>query len=280
MSEQEERVAIRRILVALDASRHSLAALRGAAKLAHSLEAELEGLFVEDADLLKVAGLPMAQELQFPLGIKVRLDLARMERQLRAQASRARQALASVCREEQVEWTFRVVRGDVSAEILEAAARADLLSLGKASRPLIQREQTGSTARAAATQAPRSVLLIPREADIRSPVVVPHNGSPLVRRAMVLAARLTQGLGGYLSILVLSDDPDAEHDVQKQIGDWLGGQDLVVRYRELAGIGVKTLLDGVRTEGGGLLVLSNVIFGAGDVDALLDALECPVLLVR
>jgi nucleotide-binding universal stress UspA family protein len=280
MSEREGGVAIRKILVALDASHHSLAALRGAAKLARSLEAELEGLFVEDVELLKVAGFPMARELQLPFGALARLDPARMERQLRAQAVQAREALASVCREERIEWTFRVVRGDVSATILEAAARADLLSLGKASRPLIRRKQTGSTARTAATQAPRSVLLIPRDAVIRPPIVVPHDGTDRVRRSLVLAAQLAGTIGGYLSVLVLSDEPDVGREVQTQIGDWLGGRDLVVRYRELAGDGVRTLLNGVRTEGGGLLVLSGAIFAPDDLDTLLDALEYPVLLVR
>ncbi|MCB0182612.1 MAG: universal stress protein, partial [Caldilineaceae bacterium] len=41
-----------RILVALDASPHSLAALRAAAKLAATVHAELHGLFIEDDRLL------------------------------------------------------------------------------------------------------------------------------------------------------------------------------------------------------------------------------------
>ena len=41
-------VAIRRILVAIDGSSHSLAALDAAADLASRLRAELSGLFVED----------------------------------------------------------------------------------------------------------------------------------------------------------------------------------------------------------------------------------------
>ncbi|MGD9028912.1 MAG: universal stress protein, partial [Anaerolineae bacterium] len=64
MREQDEELTIRRILIALDASSHSIAALRAAARLASSLEAELHGLFVEDINLLRAAGLPMARELQ------------------------------------------------------------------------------------------------------------------------------------------------------------------------------------------------------------------------
>jgi nucleotide-binding universal stress UspA family protein len=46
---------IRRILVALDASPHSFAALEAAAHLAAHLEAELFGLYVEDENLLRGA---------------------------------------------------------------------------------------------------------------------------------------------------------------------------------------------------------------------------------
>lgn len=280
MSEQEDELTIRRILVALDASHHSLAALRAAVELASRLEAEVRGLFVEDVNLLRVAALPMARELQFPFNATARLNPARMERQLRAQAEQARQALASVCRKEQITWSFHVARGDVVSEVLEAAAEADLLSLGTASRPVLRRRRTGSTARAVATQTTRSVLLIPRDADLCRPVVVPHDGSPAVRRALTLAARLAEHLGGYLSVLVLADTTTASERLQSQIGDWTSGQELVVRYRELPGTGVRTLIDGVRTEGTGTLVLSRAILPADEIGMLLDEAECPVLLVR
>ena len=48
----------RRILVALDASAHSHAALAAAVALAARLHAEIEGLFVEDINLLRLAELP------------------------------------------------------------------------------------------------------------------------------------------------------------------------------------------------------------------------------
>ena len=52
MNERELEPTIRRILVALDASPHSLAALEAASELADALKAELVGIFVEDVNLL------------------------------------------------------------------------------------------------------------------------------------------------------------------------------------------------------------------------------------
>jgi nucleotide-binding universal stress UspA family protein len=280
MSEQDEELTIRRILIALDASHHSLAALRAAARLASSLEAELHGLFVEDINLLRVAGLPMARELQFPFAAHAPMNPERMRRQLRAQASQARRALASVCGEEQIEWTFQVVRGGVSSKVLEEAAKADLLCLGRISRPVMQRPGLGSTARAAAKSAQRSVLLISHGKEIRPPVVVSYDGSADAGHALVLAARLTQELGGFLSILVPADAPSPSEEIKQQIAHRLDGEKLMIHYRELVGGGVIPLISAVQVEGCGILVLSRTILPPDDIGELVDAVDCPVLLVQ
>lgn len=280
MSERDGELMIRRILVALDASRHSLAALEAAVELAASLEAELQGLFVEDVNLLRLAGLPVAREVLYPFVAAARLDRARMERELRAQAAQARRALAAACERRQIKWSFRVVRGEVAPEVLTAALEADLLSLGKASRPLTRRVRLGSTAQAAAAQAPRSVLLLQRDVGVRPPVVVTYDRSPTARQALMMAAHLVQKIGGYLTILILADALDRAQQLQAQAANWLGGQRLLVRYRQLVGAGVATLIHEVRAEGSGVLVLSVAILHPEALQRLLVEVDCPVLLVR
>ncbi len=280
MGEQNDELTIRRILVALDASHHSLAALEAAAELAASLEAELQGLFVEDANLLRVARSPAAREVQYPFVATARLDRARMERQLRAQATQARQALAAACGPRQIKWSFRVVRGEVTPEVLAAALDADLLILGKASRPLTRRMRLGSTARAAAARAPHSVLLLRRDVGIRPPVVVTYDGSPTARQALIMATRLAQRKGGYLVVLILADAPDEAQRLRAQAANWLRGRELVMRYRQLAGAGAATLIQEVRAEGSGVLVLSSTTLPPEPLQTLLDEVDCPVLLVR
>ena len=280
MSRQNDEWTIRRILVALDASRHSLAALEAAVELAASLEAELQGLFVEDINLLRLAGLPVAREVLYPFVAATRLDRARMERELRAQATQARRALAAACEQRQIKWSFRVVRGEVAPEVLAAALEADLLSLGKASRPLTGRVRLGSTARAAAAQAPRSVLLLQRGVGIGPPVVVTYDGSSTARQALMMATRLAQKEGCYLTVLILADTPDVARRLHAQAADFLRGHRLVIRYRRLVDAGVATLAHEVRTEGSGVLVLSGTILSSEALQVLLDEVDCPVLLVR
>jgi nucleotide-binding universal stress UspA family protein len=280
MSEQDEGLAIRRILIALDASHHSLAALGAAARLASSLDAELHGLFVEDINLLRVARLPMARELQFPFAAHAPMSPERMRRQLRAQASQARRALASICRRQQIEWTFQVLRGGVSSKVLEEASKADLLCLGRISRPVIRRPGLGSTARAAAMRAQHSVLLISHGARIHPPVVLAYDGSSDAEGALLLASRLTQELGGFLSILVPADASRSSEEIQQEITRRLDGEKLMIHYRQLSGAGVIPLISALQTGGCGILVLSKATLPPDDVGELLDAVGCPVLLVQ
>ncbi|MBE9506531.1 MAG: universal stress protein [Chloroflexi bacterium] len=279
MGEQNGELTIRRILVALDASRHSLAALEAAAELAASMEAELHGLFVEDVNLLRAAGAPAAREVSYPFVTAAKLDPARMERQLRAQATQARLALEAASERRQIRCSFRVVRGEVTAAVLAAALEVDLLSLGRVSRPLIRRKRLGSTALAAAVQGSCCVLLLQRGVGIKPPVVITYDSSPTARKALMIATHLAQKNGGYLAVLNLASTLEEETRLQAETADWLRGQGLLIRYRRLAG-GVATLIQAVRVEGSGVLVLSSTTLHPDALQTLLNEVDCPVLLVR
>jgi len=279
MNGQDDELLIQRILVALDTSHHSLAALEAAVELAAAMEAELEGLFVEDVNLLRLAALPVSREVRYPCAATGRLDLGQMERQLRAQAAQARRALAEACRSRKVTWSFRVVRGEVSSQVLEAASEVDLLSLGKASRPFTRKAHLGSTARAA-TQASGSVLLAQRDVRIKPPVLLTYDGLPAGQRALAVAVRLARKTGGYLTVLVVGDTHEAVVRLRAQVSNALREQRLFSRFRGLVGMNAATLTQMVRAEKSGILVLSGSVLSPEEMQELLDQVECPVLLMR
>jgi len=280
MNKQDEQQAIRRILVALDASLDSLAALEAAAELAASLEAELHGLFVEDSRLLRLSGLPVAREVRYPFVAPAKLDRTRMERALRAQAAQARQALAAASERRHVAWSFQVVRGEVAPEVLAAALEADLLTLGRASRPLIRKVRTGSTARAAAENAPCCVLVLQRDAGIHPPVLVTYDGSPTAQKALMIAARLARPQAGSLTVLVISETEARAQRLQTEATDSPYGQVVKVRYRWLTDATCATLIQETQNEKSGVLVLSSTVIPQEALQTLLDTVDCPVLLVR
>lgn len=82
---------------------------------------------MENLDLLHLAALPFTREVGFPSAVSRELDVARMERSLRALARNARSMLESVAGHGPLRWSFRVTRGALAAELLAAAGEADLL---------------------------------------------------------------------------------------------------------------------------------------------------------
>ncbi len=288
MKAAEQALVIRRILVALDASRPSLAALQAAAQLAAHLKAELAGLFVEDINLLRLAGLPFAREIRYPSAVAQQIASPRLEQELKAQAAQARQALAAAAAQAQVAWSFRVVRGQVTAEVLAAALEADLLSLGIASWPAARRGHMGSTARTVAVEAPRAVLLLQYGDRIKEPILVTYDGSPAARQALAIAVQLSPSTEPAkrrpLTVLILAagavESPASL--LERQVSVWLHERGLQANFRRLAQADVSHLAQAVQVEHGGLLILAGQGFSihAEAIQALLNQIDCPILLIR
>jgi len=95
-----------------------------------------------------------------------------------------------------------------------------------------------------------------------------------------MATHLAQRKGGYLAILILANTVGEAQQLQAQAVNWLRGRGLAVRFRQLTGVDAATLIQKVRTERSGVLVLSVAILPLEPLQALLDEVACPVLLVR
>lgn len=273
MNLPSNELPIRRILVALDASSHSLAALQSAAGLAAKLGAELLGLFVEDSNLLQLAGLPFAREVGGVAGGVRRLDSPAMERSLMAQAERSRLALAAIAEPWRLRWSFRVVRGSVAEEVLAAAYEVDLVSIGKMGRQPSIGGRLGPTARSVAAAAPRSVLLTKHAIPARHGVGVIFEGTPSAVKALWAAARLAHEEGG-LSVLIPAADGATAQRLEDQAAQLLHSRGWSARYRWFDSGGE---LPPQLLRGEGLLVAGA---DSGLAQVLLEELDCPVLLVR
>lgn len=282
MNKSEKELIIRRILVALDASTHSLAALEAAADLAASLHAELIGLFVEDENLLHFAGLPFAHEVRSPSATSQPMSSEKMEQQLRLQAAQARRALEAAAVRVDVKWSFQIVRGQVTASVLAAALDADLLAMGRVSRPLSSHSRLGSTARAASAKTEHSVLFMQQGRDLNYPVLVTYDGTPPARQALVTAVKMAQASGDDLSVLLLHETREEAETTKEEISDWLEQRGLSAEFHWLPQATVNTLATIVQAAENCVLVLGgdNPLLKAEAIQELLDRTDCPVMLVR
>ena len=282
MNDQKTELAIRRILVALDTSANSLSALELAATLAANLEAELVGLFVEDINLLRIATIPFARHICYPSGTQESLDSARMDRQLHVRAEHARELLAAAAERAQTPWSFRIARGQITAEILAAASEADLVLLGKTgwspSRPL----GLGSTAVAVAANAPHALLLVQDGDKIGNSIMTVYDGSDSSRQAAKIAARLAEILQHVLTVIIVSDSPEKGGQLERDVRNVTNGNGMTLRFRRLASVGPRYLAEAVGSEGDGLLVMGarDPFLDESMIFTLLGAIPNSVLLIH
>ena len=257
MTDSDRIRSIRRILVALDASSHSLAAVEAAVELAARLEAELSGLFVEDVELLRLAECPGARELLYPSATEAPLSRATMESRLRAQSEQARKALGAAAERLRVRWTFRTVRGPVTPAILAAATEADLLAMGTVGwsfGPLIR---MGSTATGVLTSGV-PVLLISEERlphDVR--LVVYYDGSAAARRSVMAAEQLAKPGTNGITVLLAAAKHERFSALRDEVTSLLKDKGIEVRYREVDPQDEMSLFHALKSEQPGSLVLGG-----------------------
>ena len=282
MKNERRELVIKRILVALDASPHSLAALQTATRLAELFGAELLGVYVEDINLLRASELPFSRETRFYSGTQRRLDLARIERQLRQQAEMARRALTDSAGRSRVRWSFRISRGTVVSELITAASEMDLLIVGKSGWSPIEKRRLGSTARDLLARAPKSALILEKGSILRHPLAVVCDGSPLGQKALQVAAVLAKQEESHLILLALAGDPREATRIREQCSKWLRGRGVMARYVTFYEWTASRVAETLETEGAGGLVVpaTERVFEHDELLNLLRETDTPVLLVR
>lgn len=222
-------VIIRRILVALDASEPSRTALAAAADLAELFDSELTGLFVEDISLLNLAQLPFARELRYPPTAPSELNGEEMERLLRTRAANVRREFDQLVTTRRLRSQFHIARGSVKAELLLAAASADLLALGRLGHTVARRHALGSTARTVAGQSSADVLVVSRDFDLSRRAALLFDGSPAAMRAIGVAQAIKRQ-GGSLHVLIWAPSDELAYELQQTATRLLEESELEATY--------------------------------------------------
>jgi hypothetical protein len=268
MTEQDatlERVA-RRILLALDAALET-PTLDVVANLAAQLEAELEGLFVEDIDLFRLAELPFACELGYPSAVVRPLEAASIGRALRNRANQIRLAMEQCAAFSKVACTFQVKRGDLVRDTLAVSPGADLLILYRGGGRLQQ-----SPAKAGAQGVGKRA----------SPVLAVVDDSAAGQRGVLdVASRLARACDERLVIVPAQLAGSGLDQVKTRLAQWLSNHDLVCTVESTAVADAAHLLATHRKWNGGWLVLSrdSPLLDDARLRQLLVDLARPIVLV-
>lgn len=279
MTTSDSEKKIKRILVALDASPHSLAALEMGTELAAKLGAELTGIFVEDINIHRLANLPFANEVGFLTASIRKLDTPLVSREFRTLARQAYQAMELLAKRRNLSWSFRRVQGVIPMELINAATDADLILLGKSGWS--KRKQMGSTARVVVIDAPRQAFFLRPGIQIGLPMLVLYDGSPIARKTLGVALLIHTG-NHPVNILVLAKQESVAEKLQSD----------VIRQAEMAGNPVElqltpdldlSILANMTTSSScGILILpaESEYIDEDNLIELLDNTDCGVLIIR
>lgn len=253
---KDEQSGPRRILLVLDSSQ-DLIALEAAASLSRNRRARLQGLFVEDSNLLRLARLPFAREIVLSSAAVRPIKAAHLERELRAQADSVHQWLAENAEVWHIEWSFVVVQGQLLSEALVASHEVDLLVMG---RPLSPHGLAAS--------------------GVDGSVVTVFDASPGAMKALETAASLL-GEDGSL-VLLIPGSPHREWEAaRRQAETWLWEQKLTAHILPLESTEPAHLARIARRHRARLLVLAQTpdLADRDKLNALLAGSGCPLILV-
>jgi nucleotide-binding universal stress UspA family protein len=220
---------VEHIVVALQASAQSVAAMRAAAQLAAQLQAELHGLFVEDDNLYRLCNLPFCQEFDLHSGASRQLDSRAVEREMRALAMSLRQRLGQVADAMQVRWSFQVARGQVADELLAAAEHALLITLGP--RRAALGALPGAVSQAVVQRSARPVVILDNAGHLARPFTVVYTGHPSAERALDLAVRLAQRADQPIHVVLHGAD-DLAGSISNQLMQRLAARGLRARFTQ------------------------------------------------
>lgn len=263
----------RRILVALDGSPESRAALAAAARLGIPTGAELSGLFVEDVELLRLAALPFTVEVGFASAGPHPLDPSDVERRFRLAAEEAREALREAAAASGLPSRFRVARGRVVPELLSAAGEADVVATGKRSGRGPAGRRLGGTARGLIAHVPSPILVGGVRGLAPGPAVV-ITASSRVPDVVLRFASLLAGAFRAPEIVVIAGEGGTEPSRAELEG-------LPVRRRSFPSIssgGVRALRE-VAIASSVVLVRPEGTAGHELLVALAEAITCPVFVI-
>jgi nucleotide-binding universal stress UspA family protein len=272
---------IHSIAVAIDCSPHSKASLEAAAEMAARLKAELIGIFVEDINLLHMAGLPFAEEVRLYSATTEKLDTEQLERMLRVQAQQASELLQRTAEARMLRHTFRVLRGMVPEQLMLAAPEADMLVLGRSGRSPSCRKGLGSTARTALHECKMNVMLMrPGVTAAEGPLLVLCDGSEASKRALRTALEIA-GPKSTLHLLVTDPAPEAIERCKQETVAMLKGRTIEAEYYHIPFADARQLASFIRMIDSGLVVIGEGMnLPAETLRELIDNIDYPVLVVR
>ena len=277
--EEEQTLYFQKILVAIDTSKHSQAALEAAAALARTMEAKIQGLFVQDEVWNRISRLPSLTTVNTLTGKVTSFEEKKMEEQVELMKNRLRKKLEQVSKHHQLAHTWQSVHGKVEEKILEAASEADLITIGLKGISA-RRKVLGSSARRIIEEADKPVLILKEGLRLGRTITAVYDGSSESLRGVQIALNIAENNNSTLTALILNNISD-EKEQYKKLENLLRGSPIFTEIQILENSNVSRLVNTLNSQKPGLLILpKNQPLLTGSLQLILRNINYPLLLMN
>jgi len=207
---------IQRVVVPLDAASETATAIDTAVRLAARWRVPLHGIFIEDEELIGLAGLPFARQVTLGTGIEP-LTKDQIEEHFRAFAERARRELAAAAGRHGVKWSLEVVRGPLAPDAF--CGEHDFVVAGSATRPIGNHFRISSRCWSWTGIIARPFLLAKcRSETARSVFTLLRRRGPQSARTIALAVQFAAFHNGALTVAGTPDIAESN-----DFAEWVSG---------------------------------------------------------
>ena len=217
MTEADETTkTLKTILVALDHSNYSRAALELAATLAELFEADIHGLFVQDEQWQRLAKLTTLSQIDELTGRITPVGRGDVEKDIRSIERSIQNTFELISRRHRLKHKWRSVHGKVAEKVLEASRDTDIITIGSRGRSFLKTQTIGSTALSIIQQAKKPVLILrDKYHPVRSPVVI-FDGSEKSESGLYVASGIAAESGtGLIVIAIPGKENNSRHNTSK-----------------------------------------------------------------
>jgi hypothetical protein len=267
-------LTIRRIVIACDAACDIRVAVEGAAVLAARYKAALHGVFLEDENLYRLAGLPFGRQVTLSSAVFESFSAAEMDALSSTLGAAMRRSLAHAAAQHGLQWSFGVIR-DLPRGGALAGVEGDILVVQSASRPFSGSWRPRSAWDSLPETCERTVLIRrDSRAGTGTVLILPGEGGDHDR---ILASGLAVAGPEDEVEVILCDGSPSDTDTTKRAGRSVGPAQRRKLRREPMPESLPALLRLIERVDPALVVIGGA---AAAVRDLLARTRCDVLLVR
>lgn len=281
MLDKCDPICVERILVSLDSSSHSFAALQAAVDLARHYRASLHGVFIEDKTLLSIAEMPFRQEVGQYTAIVRDISTDSLARGILIQSRWVVRTFHKIVNQTDLQGDISVLRGHVIDTIINEAMTCDLLIVGKSGTNPVAKYKLGSTTRALIQKSQKSLLLVEEKTRLGFPMIVLFDDSTIGQISLETARDLLDP-GEDLLVLICNDEVSEFERNKKILFNWASEQQVNIMLEPYKTNSFNQFLEMIKGLKNGLLILPFL----QDADKRQIVEKClinsslPILLIR